>query len=90
MNTLTELLKAERVRFREHQEAWRLNNHAQAAEIERLKTELEELNLRYLLLLLRLHHHQTFQHTTHHHLQKKIQGLIMQYKRNKYPSLLKI
>ena len=47
-------LEAERVRFREHQEAWRLNNHAQAAEIERLKTELEQLNLRFLLL--RPHH----------------------------------
>ena len=53
MNTLIEL-EAERVKFREHQEAWRLNNHAQAAEIERLKTELEQLNLRFLLL--RPHH----------------------------------
>ena len=53
MNKVTEL-EAERVRFREHQEAWRLNNHAQAAEIERLKTELEQLNLRFLLL--RPHH----------------------------------
>ena len=41
MNTLTEL-EAERVRFREHQEAWRVNNHAQAVEIERLKKELEQ------------------------------------------------
>ena len=55
MNTLTEL-EAEQVRFREHQEAWRLNNQAQAAEIERLKTELEQLNLRFLLLR---PHHQT-------------------------------
>jgi hypothetical protein len=46
-------LETEKVRFREHQEAWRLNNHAQAAEIERLKTEIEQLNLR---LLLRPHH----------------------------------
>jgi hypothetical protein len=47
-------LETEKVKFREHQEAWRLNNHAQAAEIERLKTEIEQLNLRFLLL--RPHH----------------------------------
>jgi len=50
---LTEL-EIEIERFREHQEAWRVNNHAQAAEIERLKRELEQLNLRHLLL--RPHH----------------------------------
>jgi len=28
--------------FREHQEAWRVNNHAQAAEIDRLRKALAD------------------------------------------------
>ena len=45
---LTEL-EIEIDRFLEHHEALRANNYALAAEIERLKSELEEANLQIYL-----------------------------------------